>query len=179
MIAFSIFDACVVTMLLGVGGTVAYFRGPGLVQRLARRIWGQVRTLQRRLVLEPNMGSRVLVEEYVFALNHSVVLGVPTEFEMVDSPDVTIRVQSIRANVDASGLFVFRDLRVANVSTTVGGEIDAAQFNRWSQIDWPTMTPFNKARASVRYTSKIPAGFKEGDKYMFCLSMRGPAGLCS
>jgi hypothetical protein len=179
MISFSIFDACVTAMLLGVGGTVVYFRGPGLVRQLARRVWRQVRTLQRRLVLEPNMDSKVLVEEYVFALSHSVVLGVPTEFEMVDSPDVTIRVQSIRANVDAPGLFVFRDMRVTNISTIVGGEIDAAQFNRWSQIDWPTMTPANKARAFVRYTGKIPAGFKDGDRYMFCLSMRGPAGLCS
>jgi hypothetical protein len=179
MIAFSVFDACVMAMLLGVGGTIAYLRGPAFVRRIARRIWGEVRTLQRRLVLEPNMGSKVLVEEYVFALSREVVLGTPTEFEMVDSPDVTIRVQDIRANVNDPGLFVFRDMRVANVSTMVGGEIDAAQFNRWSQIDWPTMTPANRARASVRYTGKIPAGFKDGDKYTFCLSMRGPAGLCS
>jgi hypothetical protein len=117
MIAFSVFDACVVAMLLGAGATVAYFRGPGLVQRLARRVWSQVRTLQRRLVLEPNMGSKVLVEEYVFALSHPVVLGVPTEFERRSA------IQPLVAN------------RLANN--------DSIQ------------------------------------QYMFCLSMRGPAGLCS
>jgi hypothetical protein len=117
------------------------------------------RRRERALLLEPNQDSDLKVEIYTFGLTKKFVLGVPATLYLWNYPDVNFRPSKIAANADRPGMFYVRDLRIANVSATVGGSIDA--FNlKDMRFDLPTMTPANKMTAIVEYTGLVPESLK-------------------
>lgn len=117
----------------------------------------------RALLLEPNKYSDLKVEIYEFGLNYEVVLGTASEFGMCNSPDTNFRISQLVANVTQPGMFYIRDFRVANVSCTIGGSIDAYNLKDL-RADFPTLTPANKVSASVYYTGLIPDHLKATPK---------------
>src|SRR5580658_3537506 len=83
----------------------------------------------RGLLLEPNKYSSVKVERYSFSVNATITaLGTAGALTGSNSPDVNFRPQRVTANVVSPGMVTLSDLRVANVSFSVGGLLDAWQF---------------------------------------------------
>lgn len=110
---------------------------------------------KRQLLIEPNKDSDLKIEIYEFGLTKKVTLGVPAQFRMTNSPDVTFRISKMIANVTQPGMFYIRDIRVANVGCTIGGSLDA--FNlKDLRYDYPTLTPANRVSVQVEYTGLVP-----------------------
>lgn len=154
-------------------------------QAAAVQAWRQMavqnaHTSQRALMIEPNKHSTVKVERYTFSLNQSVVLGTGSALRMTGNPDTNIRPQRVTTNAPAPGFASFDELKVANVSVTVGGTADAYQFNAnavGSHLDLPTLTPANRATALGAYSGFVPPGFVGGSAYLFTVSFTGPATI--
>lgn len=136
------------------------------------------KTKGRMNMLRPNAGSKVQVERYAFAINAALVLGTASAIDASNSPDVTIRPQRVTMNAPATGFVTISELKVANVSVSVGGTQDAADYAPnavGSTLDMPTLSPANKARLLGNYTGFVPPGFAGAAAYTFCCSLKGPA----
>lgn len=135
----------------------------------------------RALLLEPNKYSDLKVERYTFAVNATITaLGTAGAISGSNSPDVNFRPQRATANVVSPGMVTISDARVANVSFTVGGQIDAWQWNAnavGQHLDVPTLTPANKATFSGSYTGIVPAPLTGTGAYTFSLAFTGPASI--
>lgn len=136
------------------------------------------RTAGRVNMLRPNAGSKVQVERYAFAINAALILGTASAIDESNSPDVTIRPQRVTMNAPSTGFVTVSELKVANVSVSVGGTQDAADYAPnavGSTLDMPTLSPANKARLLGNYTGFVPPGFAAAAAYTFCCSLKGPA----
>jgi len=135
----------------------------------------------RALLLEPNKYSDLKVERYTFAVNATITaLGTTGALSGSNSPDVNFRPQRATTNVVSPGMVTISDARVANVSFTVGGSIDAWQWNAnavGQQLDVPTLTPANKATFSGSYTGLVPSPLSGTGSYPFAFSFTGPASI--
>jgi len=135
----------------------------------------------RALLLEPNKYSDLKVERYTFAINATITaLGTSGALGGSNSPDVNFRPQRVTSNVVSPGMVTISDARVANVSFTVGGNIDAWQWNAnavGEHLDVPTLTPANKATFSGTYTGLVPSPLSGTGTYPFALSFTGPASI--
>ena len=136
---------------------------------------------KRAMLLEPNKGSDLKVERYTFSINATILsLGTAQALSGSNSPDVNFRPQRVTANVVSPGMVLITDIRVANVSFSVGGMIDAWQFNAnavGQHLDVPTLTPANKATFSGQYSSLVPSPLSGTGSYPFVLSFSGPASI--
>lgn len=177
--------------------TVAEFgAGPRRVRRrpVARpnpqmiAAWNQkksaiARTQRRAAILEPNKGSSVKVERYVFSISTALTIGTPAGLAITGNPDTTIRPQRVTMNAPTP-MFVFvNEIKVANVSVTVGsGAEDAFNYNAQGvgqQLDMPTLSPANRATVLGTYSGYVPPGFTAGMVTQFSVSFRGPASVIS
>ena len=136
---------------------------------------------KRAMLLEPNKGSDLKVERYTFAINATITaLGTAGALSASNSPDVNFRPQRVTSNVVSPGMVLITDIRVANVSFSVGGQIDAWQFNAnavGQHLDVPTLTPANKATFSGTYSGLVPSPLSGTGAYPFVLSFSGPASI--
>jgi hypothetical protein len=136
---------------------------------------------KRAMLLEPNKGSDLKVERYTFSINATITaLGTGGALAGSNSPDVNFRPQRVTANVVSPGMVLITDIRVANVSFSVGGMIDAWQFNAnavGQHLDVPTLTPANKATFSGSYSGLVPSPLSGTGAYPFVLSFSGPASI--
>jgi hypothetical protein len=136
---------------------------------------------KRALLLEPNKYSDLKVEQYTFSISAVITnLGTAGALTGSNSPDVNFRPQRATANVVSPGMVLISDARVANVSFTVGGLIDAWQWNAnavGQRLDVPTLTPANKATFSGAYTGIVPSPLSGTGSYTFILSFTGPASI--
>jgi len=136
---------------------------------------------KRALLLEPNKYSDIKVEQYTFSVSATITaLGTAGALTGSNSPDVNFRPQRATANVVSPGMVIFSDVRVANVSFTVGGLIDAWQWNAnavGQRLDVPTLTPANKATFSGSYSGIVPAPLSGTGTFPFILSFTGPASI--
>lgn len=74
------------------------------------------------LKLEPNNGSDLKVEEYVFGMEFEIELGKKCRLEGMSSPDTCFRISSVIANVPCPSFARVSDLRLANLTgVCVGG----------------------------------------------------------
>jgi hypothetical protein len=135
----------------------------------------------RAMLLEPNKYSDLKVERYTFSLSATITaLGTTGALSGSNSPDVNFRPQRVTANVVSPGMVTFTDLRVANVSFSVGGMLDAWQFNAnavGQHMDVPTLTPANKASFIGSYTGLVPSPLSGTGSYPFILSFTGPSSI--
>ena len=135
----------------------------------------------RAMLLEPNKYSDLKVERYTFSVTSMITaLGTAGALSGSNSPDVNFRPQRVTANVVSPGMVLISDARVANVSFTVGGLIDAWQWNAnavGEHLDVPTLTPANKATFSGNYTGLTPSPLSGTGSYTFILSFTGPASI--
>jgi hypothetical protein len=133
------------------------------------------------MLLEPNKYSDLKVERYTFAVNATITaLGTAGSLSGSNSPDVNFRPQRATTNVVSPGMVFITDGRVANVSFTVGGNIDAWTWNAnavGQHLDVPTLTPANKASFSASYSGLVPSPLSGTGAYTFQLSFTGPASI--
>jgi hypothetical protein len=152
---------------------------------LAAKLWAQhkartAHTDRRARLIEPNKGSSVKIERYSFAINAALVLGTPANLNMFGQPDTNIRPQRVTMNAPSPGFATIQEIKVANVSVTVGGTSDAWDYNSLGvgqSLDMPTLTPANRAQVLGAYTGFVPPGFVGGSAYTFCCSFKGPASI--
>jgi hypothetical protein len=146
-------------------------------------MWAQAQqahaaTSSRDRLLNPNRNSKVKVERYVFALNQNIVLGTEIAVSANNNPDTTIRPQRVTINAPAPGFVTVDEIKVANVSVTVGGTTDAYEYSPLGvgqSLDMPTLTPSNRASILGDYTGFVPTGFTIGATFKLCVSFKGPA----
>jgi hypothetical protein len=135
----------------------------------------------RALLLEPNKYSDLKVERYTFAVNTTITaLGTSGTLSGSNSPDVNFRPQRVVANVVSPGMVTITDGRIANVSFTVGGSIDAWQWNANAvgvHLDVPTLTPANKVTFVGNYSGLVPSPLSGTGAFTFVLSFTGPASI--
>jgi len=137
-------------------------------------------TSRRAMLLEPNKGSAVKVERYVFAVNDTITLGTAKALSMSGQPDTNIRPQRCTINAPAPGFATISEIKVANVSVTVGGTQDAFDFSPngvGQSLDMPTLSPSNKATVLGNYTGFVPPGYVGASSYTMCASFKGPASI--
>lgn len=148
---------------------------------IAAHLRKQAHRNHRAMLLEPNKYSDLKVERYTFAVNAVIAaLGTSSGISGNNAPDVNFRPQRVTANVVSPGMIFITDARVANVSFTVGGMIDAWQWNAngvGQQLDVPTLTPANKASFSANYTGIVPSPLSGTTSYTFSLAFTGPASI--
>lgn len=167
----------------GAGPAIAARSGPSQSQTIA--LWKKhraqvARTTKRGMLLEPNKGSNVKIERYAFAVNASLVLGTAAPITASGQPDTNIRPQRVTMNAPSPGFATIREIKVANVSVTVGGISDAFDYSSLGvgqTLDMPTLTPANRASVSGDYTGFVPPGFVGGSAYLFAASFKGPASI--
>jgi hypothetical protein len=154
--------------------------------RVAAALWNrhqkhQMRTERRETLLEPNKGSSAKVERYTFSVNAPLVLGVASPLVgATGQPDTTIRPQRVTMNAPTPGFVAVQEIKVANVSVTVGGTADAFQFSALGvgqSLDMPTLSPANRASVLGNYSGFVPPGFVGGAAYSFTASFTGPATI--
>lgn len=158
---------------------------PAAVVQSAQNIVAQQRaraahSQRRNMLLEPNSGSSIKVERYTFAINQTLTLGTPVALSMSGQPDTTIRPQRVTMNAPAPGFATISELKVANVSVTVGGTSDAYEYNPLGvgqSLDMPTLSPANRATLLGNYTGYVPPGFVAATSYIFVASFKGPASI--
>lgn len=154
---------------------------PQVRQIVQQHVQKQAHRNARALLLEPNKYSDLKVERYTFAVNATITaLGTTGALSGSNSPDVNFRPQRVIANVVSPGMVTITEARVANVAFTVGGSIDAWQWNANAvgvHVDVPTLTPANKATFSGSYTGLVPSPLSGTGSYPFALSFTGPASI--
>lgn len=159
-------------------------RGP--TRRQAMKAWerrerSKSRTGRRVRMLEPNKNSAVKVERYSFSLSQSIVLGTPSDVDMSGQPDTTIRPQRLTFNAPAPGFVTLTEIKVANVSVSVGsGAEDAYFYNPLGQdmtLDMPTLTPANRASLRGNYSGFVPPGYVGAAAYLLSASFKGPSSI--
>jgi len=152
---------------------------------VAAKLWAQQRrvdqvTQRRRSLLEPNQGSKVSVQRYSFSINAPIVLGVAASLFASGQPDTNIRPQRVTMNAPSPGFVTVSEIKVANVSVTVGGIGDAFEYSPIGvgmSLDMPTLTPANRASVIGVYSGFVPPGFVGGAAYTFVTSFKGPASI--
>lgn len=160
---------------------------PRPTPQAAIQLWNQVHsekahTSRRAMMLNPNKGSTIKVENYLFPLGQSVTLGVNTQLSMTNQPDVTIRPQRAVMNAPSPAFASIAEMRVANVAVTVGGgtSFDAFFMNAGGvgvRLDLPTLSPANRATVTGNTTTLVPPGFVNGAQFPFSVAFIGPASM--
>jgi len=171
---------------------VAASRAPVRVARpvapppaVAAKLWAAHRrasahTERRARLIEPNKGSKIKVEKYIFSLSQALTLGAASAISISQSPDTNLRPQRVTMNAPTPGFVTVTNLKVANVSVTVGGIADAASFSNNAvntALDMPTLSPSNKATVDGNYTGYVPPGYVGAAAFMFVTSLIGPATI--
>ena len=152
---------------------------------VAAKLWHKHRrsvakTERRVNMLEPNRGSNVKVERYSFSVNAALVLGAPSAITASGQPDTNIRPQRCTMNAPAPGFIIVSEIKVANVSVTVGGLGDAFEYNPLGvgmSLDMPTLSPANRATVLGNYSGFTPPGFTPGAAFTFVASFKGPSSI--
>jgi hypothetical protein len=141
----------------------------------------QAVTQARSAVLEPNRGSHVKVERYVFPMSTDLVLGTASTISLSEQPDVTIRPQRLIVNAPVPGFCTFSNIKVSNVSVNVGpGSLDAFFYNAGGQgvsLDCPTLSPAQRATITGNYTGLIPTGYSDDATFTLSVAFMGPATM--
>lgn len=152
---------------------------------VAAKLWQKHRadsgvTERRARLIEPNKGSKIKVERYSFAVNQTLTLGTAVALSASGQPDTNIRPQRVTMNAPSVGFCTISEIKVANVSVTVGGTSDAYEYSAvgvGQSLDMPTLTPANRATVLGNYTGYVPSGFSGGASFTFCCSFKGPASI--
>lgn len=148
---------------------------------IAQHMQKQQHRNSRAMLLEPNKYSDLKVERYTFSATATITaLGTAGALSGSNAPDVNFRPQRATTNVVSPGMVTLTDVRVANVSFTVGGLIDAWQWNAnavGQHLDVPTLTPANKVTFAGSYTGLVPSPLSGTGSYLFVLSFTGPASI--
>jgi hypothetical protein len=140
-----------------------------------------VNQARRSRLLEPNKGSALKVERYAFSISQAITIGTPVALNVTGQPDTTIRPQQVTMNAPVPMFAFVAELKVANVSVTVGGGVeDAYNYSALSvgrTLDMPTLSPANRATMLGNYTGLVPPGLVAAFATTFSVNFKGPASI--
>jgi hypothetical protein len=153
-----------------------------LVNIWAKKMRSASLSAKRARILEPNKGSAVKVERYAFTLSQAIVIGTAAAFTTLSGqPDTSIRPQRVTCNAPTPMFAFIQEIKVANVSVTVGaGQEDAFNYNALGvgqALDMPTLSPANRATVLGAYSGFIPPGFTVGMNTFFSVTFKGPSSI--
>lgn len=149
------------------------------------RLWASRRAKvargRRRVgLLDPNRGSSMKVERYVFSLSQVLTIGVAVAVTLQGSPDCTFRPQRLTIVVPTPSFVTVAEIKMANVGIMIGpGALDAFQFNAngvGQMMDMPTLTPANRATILGNYTG-FAGGFPGASAFLLSSTFIGPSAL--
>lgn len=142
---------------------------------------GQALAMRRELLLDPNKGSALKVDDYSLDMDQTLTLGTAAALSLSDLPSVFIRPTAIIMNAPTPGFCLISEIKVANASVTVGaGNQDAFNFNansNGSKIGMPLVPPQTRVSIKGSYTGLVPAGLTATQPYVFTASFRGPGSV--
>lgn len=144
--------------------------------------WGKPQVNRGRL-LRPNHGSPVDIERYSFGLSQALTIGTPLAAftTLTGTPDTEFRPQRMSCNAPVPMFAFFSEMKVANVSYTIGSGVEDAFFYNANgvgqSLDLPTLSPANRATIRGNYTGLIPPGYDSGFASFFSLKFTGPSTL--
>jgi hypothetical protein len=147
------------------------------------------RSSDRERLINPNKDSKEKIEEYWYGLGQiELTMGKEQEFTFTTRPDVIVRPKLLRSNAPEKNFVFAKEIRLSNVHCMVGFQIKKENEDGGCQgengmldtfgdspLDLPTLTPGNKTYVRLKYTGRIPEGYKEGDKYTYTLGFFCPA----
>lgn len=144
---------------------------------------GRLQRAKREQLINPNRGSDIKIERYSFTISQALTIGAAVALSMTGQPDTTIRPQVLMMNAPAPMFATVQEIKVANVSVTVGtGAEDAFNYSPLAvakHLDMPTLTPANRATILGNYTGYVPPGFAVGLAVTFSASFKGPATIAA
>jgi len=151
------------------------------LQAYRSQMTGKINRQKRESLINPNRGSDIKVERYSFTISQPLVIGAAAAISMTGQPDTTIRPQVLMMNAPSPMFATIQEIKVANVSVTVGtGGEDAFNYSALAvskHLDMPTLTPANRATILGAYTGYVPPGFAVGLPVTFSASFKGPATI--
>lgn len=148
---------------------------------------GQAIKQKRAMLLNPNKGSDLKVEAYKFSISivsttsgTAPVLGTAAALTGTGQPDVNFRPMRVMLNVPSVALVLVNEIKVGNVSGTVGGISDGFEYSPLAvntQMSLPMMTPSTKATFLGSWTSFVPPGFVGTSAFTLVMSFVGWATM--
>jgi hypothetical protein len=163
-----------------------------VLRSVERREWRTVQTRLRELILEPSKNSDVKIERYSFPIAYGLILGKGERLTTVtgkdrndgiqSTPSVYLRPQRVTSNCPIVGFLYLDSIIAGNIECLVGIHAEDA-FNYCagaydSVLDIPTISPGIPLKLRGFYTGLIPnAPYKEGEKFLFSISFKGPASM--
>lgn len=160
-----------------------------LQMQQAQQVWAKAKqrhanSQRRNKLLNPNEDSSIKIEKYAFSLSNTIVLGTAVAFTtLTGQPDTSIRPQRVTCNAPSVMFAFFQEIKVANVSVTVGSGLEDA-FNYGAlgvgqSLDMPTLSPANRATVLGSYSGFVPPGFVNGTSTTFTVTFKGPATIAA
>jgi hypothetical protein len=145
------------------------------------------RRKSRELLLDPNQGSTLKVENYTFAVNIkdqttglNPVFGTAGSVEGENTPNTYLRPRRVTINVPIPGLLFVQAISVGNVNGTVGGQGDAWDYNA-NAVDtrqsYPLLSSSTKVSFLGSWTTPTPQPYNVGDSFGLVMSFKGPATM--
>jgi len=169
-------------------GAAAAPRSPRPSPQQLAALWNshhqkKAHSAKRGALLEPNKGSDVKVERYAFSISQAITMGTAVALQLTGQPDTNIRPQRVTMNAPSPMFAFVSEIKVSNVSVTVGGGVEDA-FNYGANgvgqsLDMPTLTPANRATVLGSYSGFVPPGFVGGSAVFFTATFKGPASIVS
>jgi hypothetical protein len=113
---------------------------------------------------------------FALSVSHELVLGEPCRFNLSSSTDILFTPEQLHLNVPCMGLVLVHEVKICNVSMTVGtGAIDAIAYSKGEmRLGGFEMYPANHVSLICEYTGYVPVGYSLGQKYTFSATFKGP-----
>ena len=147
--------------------------------------WNEDRKTQaREVLLNPNKGSRIKVEEYEYPLSQAIVIGTILS-QMPDlldhCPQCCFKAVQLICNVPCPSFVFIRDIKASNISASISvGVSDAYAYHARANgpaLKLPMLSSYNRLEIDAFYTGYVPIGYQEGMETFFTAVFFGPATL--
>jgi hypothetical protein len=153
---------------------------PGAAKTSAQK-YAAARYRNRMAQLNPNYGSKLAVENYVFTLSAPILIGTGGAWQASANPATRFRPERVITNVAQPGFAYVSDIKTANVSGVVGNaQVDAWAFNPLAtgvSLSLPTCDPGQVITALGTATNVVPTWSSQGATFVMTISMVGPSRM--
>ena len=143
----------------------------------------KAKTGSRLSLLNPNGGSDVDVEAYVFSLNPSqfavgsqLLWGTANGWTAFKNPQVSFRAERMFVNVATPGLAYINTIQAANVNAQIGAIADGFTFSalaQGSRVSLPTLPPQNTMQVTGTWANIVPLPFVTGQPFTMSIDFEG------
>jgi hypothetical protein len=116
----------------------------------------------------------------------NIVLGTAQDLELYGNPHAAFAPHRLTVNVAWPDFFYIDDIKVGNVSHSLGATTDAYEFSdAWETVmsgrariyPLPTVEPAQRITVAGKYTGRIPQGMKAGETFPLKFSFHGLIGI--